>query len=90
MMDKGQGMPKDHELTLYWCTKAANLGHDGAQYRLARKLKRCGGPAPNSFQATVWYTRAAEQGMQTAQFNLGVKFYNGIVTPKDNVMAYFW
>jgi TPR repeat protein len=41
-------------------------------------------------QAVYWYTKAAEQGDATAQYNLGVMFANGQGTPKNDVLAYVW
>jgi TPR repeat protein len=41
-------------------------------------------------QAFYWYTKSAEQGHDSAQFNLGSMYYNGEGTPKDSVLAYVW
>jgi TPR repeat protein len=38
-------------------------------------------------QAVVWYTKAAEQGHASAQYNLGILSENGHGTPQDYKQA---
>jgi uncharacterized protein len=40
--------------------------------------------------AAAWYRRAAEQGNQFAQFNLGVMYEIGQGVPQDYVLAHMW
>ena len=37
-----------------------------------------------------WFRLAADQGFATAQFNLGVSYYNGEGVLKDSVLAHMW
>lgn len=37
-----------------------------------------------------WYRKAAEQGFADAQYNLGVRYYNGQGVPQDYVAAHMW
>ena len=37
-----------------------------------------------------WYRLAAEQGLADAQFNLGIRYYNGQGVPQDYVQAHLW
>ena len=37
-----------------------------------------------------WYRKAAEQGNTVAQYNIGICYYYGKGTSKDNGSAKFW
>lgn len=50
---------------------AAEAGDRAAQYELAVHLAYRDDPPPDDAQATVWFRRAAEQGLPQAQFELG-------------------
>ena len=41
-------------------------------------------------EAVKWYRKAAEQGVATAQYNLGVMYAKGEGVPEDYVLAYAW
>ena len=41
-------------------------------------------------EAVKWYRLSAEQGFALAQFNLGVRYYNGQGVPQDYVLAHIW
>jgi TPR repeat protein len=41
-------------------------------------------------QAVYWYTKAAEQGLAKAQFNLGNRYAKGEGVAEDYVMAHMW
>jgi TPR repeat protein len=41
-------------------------------------------------QALYWFTKAAVQGNDIAQLNLGMMSADGSGTPKNNVLAYVW
>ncbi len=38
----------------------------------------------------AWFSKAAEQGLPSAQFNLGAMYDNGLGVPKGEQSAYFW
>jgi hypothetical protein len=44
----------------------------------------------NYTEAVKWYTKAAEQGLATAQNNLGVMCEKGQGVPQNYVFAYRW
>jgi TPR repeat protein len=48
------------------------------------------GVMKNDVQASFWWSKAAEQGKDSAQFNLGNCYNNGIGVPKDPAKAIFW
>ena len=41
-------------------------------------------------EAVRWYRQAAEQGLASAQSNLGVMYANGEGVPEDDIQAYAW
>ena len=44
----------------------------------------------NDATAVKWFTKAAEQGLDSAQYGLGFMYGTGKGVPEDNVMAYMW
>ena len=48
------------------------------------------GMAKDEEQAVYWYSKAAEQGIVDAQYNLGVCYYNGEGVAKDKDKAKYW
>jgi TPR repeat protein len=40
--------------------------------------------------AVMWYTKSAEQGNASAQFNLGLMYDNGDGVPEDDATAVMW
>ena len=41
-------------------------------------------------EAVKWYTLSAEQGYDTAQFNLGIQYHKGLGVPQDYKSAVKW
>lgn len=48
------------------------------------------GVAKDDAEAVKWYRKAAEQGLATAQFNLGLKYERGEGVAKDHGKADKW
>ena len=48
------------------------------------------GVSQNQAEALKWYRRAANQGDDMAQFNLGAMYANGQGVSQDLVRAYVW
>ncbi len=48
------------------------------------------GVAKDEAEAVKWYRKAAEQGLATAQFNLGLKYERGEGVAKDHGKADKW
>jgi hypothetical protein len=40
--------------------------------------------------AEIWIRKAAEQGHERAEFNLGMLYYNGQGVPQDDAQAVVW
>ena len=41
-------------------------------------------------EAVKWYRKAAEQGQEDAQNNLGIMYYKGQGVPRDYIQAHMW
>jgi TPR repeat protein len=41
-------------------------------------------------EAVRWYRKAAEQGLASAQFDLGLMYASGQGVPQDYVLAHMW
>lgn len=66
----------------------AEQGSAGGQYNLGWKYRHGFDASQDDTQAVFWYRKAAEQGYNLAQTNLGVMYYNGQGVPKNSVVAY--
>ena len=46
---------------------------------------------PQDYAAAVtWWRKAADQGLASAQYNLGVMYANGQGVPQDYIQAHMW
>ncbi|OTG85591.1 hypothetical protein B9T31_10515 [Acinetobacter sp. ANC 4558] len=67
--------------------KAAQAGQPGAQFYLATKYQQ-GKDVPQDLRkAFAFYKAAADQGLSSAQLNVGRMLADGIGTQKDEVLA---
>lgn len=82
----------DYEQVIYWLQKAAEQGHDAAQYHLGLAYAYGNGyGVPQSHeQAISWYRKAANQGNNKAQLQLGNNYVLGWGVPKNNKLAFMW
>jgi len=72
-----------------WLLKAALQGNALAQRNYARNLFALY-PLDKGKEVVHWFTLAAEQGDDEAQFHLGFLYYEGKVAPKDDITASQW
>ena len=79
----GLGVPPDDEKAEMWFRRAAEDGHSGAQYTLAKILCEQG----KIDEAIPWYKQAAEAGNQFAAYQLGKLYLTGEDVPKDVAKA---
>jgi len=70
--------------------KKAAAGDVLAWYRLGFMHERGIGVAPDKFQASVCYRKAAEKGQCQAQYRLGSLYYHGLGVPRDLPQAAEW
>lgn len=81
------GAQQDEAAARQWFAGAANLGHAGAQFELARMLERGQGGAADAMRALHWYEQAAALGHAEAIFRLGQAFDAGQHVAKDRMLA---
>lgn len=65
-----------------WLKKAAESGHDDAQYRVAECYYEGVGVEPDHQQAFEWFSKAAEQDQEDAVYSFGLLYY------QDNLHDY--
>jgi len=53
-------------------------------------VKGEGGLPQDDVEAVKWYRLAADQGVEVAQYNLGMKYSLGRGVPKNYIQAYMW
>jgi len=71
-------------------SKAAELGHPGAQLQMGWFYENGAGVSQSYKGAAEWYRKAAEQGNLVAMKNLGQLYENGQGVPEDWVQAAQW
>ena len=79
----GIGVLPDDEKAELWFRRAAEVGHDFAQYALGKLLQGQG----RIDEAVSWYEQAAEQGNTYAAYRLGKLYLEGKDVQKDTARA---
>ena len=81
----------DYEGAAMFYKRAAEMGHARAQCSYGKCLYLGSGTAKNPAAAFAWFTRAAEQNMDIAQYNLGIMYLKGVYVEKnrDEAQRYF-
>ena len=79
----GLGVPPDDDKAEMWFRRAAEDGHSGAQYALAKLLHQQG----RVNEVVTWYEQSAESGNQFAAYQLGKLYLTGEDVPKDVAKA---
>lgn len=80
----GVGVLPDDEKAEIWFRHAAETGHSGAQYALAKLLQE----QNRISEAIPWYKQAAEGGNQFAGYQLGKLYFSDESVPKDVAKAF--
>jgi TPR repeat protein len=79
------GTPQDRNLAQKWLSMAANKGNPYAQYLLGVVKDDL------DYQSSpIWFRKAAEQGIPSAQRKLAEKLDKGYGTNINRAEAYFW
>jgi tetratricopeptide (TPR) repeat protein len=81
--------PKGIDEGFRWLRKAAAQGNAQAQLNYALNLLRRNGLDAGT-EPVEWLTRAAEQGLDDAQYRLGLILYEGKLVVRDMAAAYLW
>lgn len=66
----------------------AEAGNPAAQFEVAAGMMRAAEPRPA--EAATWFREAAINGLDVAQFNLGVMYEQGLGVPMDETRALLW
>lgn len=66
----------------------AEAGNPAAQFEVAAGMMRAG--EPRAGEAATWFREAAINGLDVAQFNLGVLYERGLGVPEDETRALLW
>ena len=86
----GDGPLQDYNLAIHWYRLAAERGHVGGQYNLARMYDHGLGVRRDDAEAVRWYRRAAEQGEVHSQHHLAEMYRDGHGVPKDAQRSLEW
>lgn len=73
-----------------WTQKAAEQGHEQAQYNLAIAYFNGEGVTKSEEKAVEWFRKAAEQGNGMAQFYLGLAYDKGDGVEENGEEAFKW
>ena len=91
MYNLGDGVKKDDVEAVRWWKKASEQGLCIAQFDLGSSYYNGEGGLPLDYvEAVKWYRKAAENGCNSVEYTLGVSYRDGIVVPKNDVLAYMW
>lgn len=80
----------DHVAALPLFRRAAEQGHDEAQYALGLIYINGRGTSVDYSEAAEWFRRGAEQGNLDCLYMLGCCYDEGWGVPKDDIQAYAW
>lgn len=81
---------KDYKSAFKWFKKAAERGHDKAQYNLGGLYESGEGVTKSSAEASKWYIKAAEQGNTCAQYCLADLYSHGDGVSENPAEAFKW
>jgi TPR repeat protein len=80
------GVPQDSKQAMLLCKRSANAGFVPAQATLGTLFAK----AKKYDRAVDWWTKAANQNDQEAQYNLASTFQKGLGVAKDEAIALEW
>lgn len=90
MYAKGEGVAKDKQKAIEWCTRSAEQGNPDAQLNLGIIYANGDSVTKDKRKAFAWYTKAAKQGLAEAQLNLGLCYAQGEGVTMNKMVAYKW
>ena len=88
--EKGETIPADDLMAVYWYKQAADQGDAAGQTLLGRAYEKGLGVSPDPREAARLYRLAAEQGHVGSQSLLGFAYFFGDGVEADPVTAYAW
>lgn len=81
--ERGVGVVKDMKEAVRYYKRAADKGHDSAQFNLGRYYSKGVGVAKNEMEAARYFKLAADQGHSKAQFNIAACYAKGVAVVKN-------
>lgn len=84
------GVPKNHEKSAYWYSKAADQGHVKSQYSLAEKYLSGDGVIQDLNKAIYWHMKSASQGYSPSQRALSSIYMNKDSNFYNSQKALYW
>ena len=88
MYENGRGVPQDYSEALKWYRKAAAQGNENAKKAVNRLSSKK--PEKKEDVEVTKLKRAAENGNAKAQYDLGVRYYNGGGVSQNYAEAIKW
>jgi hypothetical protein len=89
--EQGVVFPQSHQEAFFLFEEAARQGDAAAQYAVGYDwMEGIGAPVKNEMEGAKWYRRAAEQGYDAAQLNLGNCYQEGKGVSMDLSEAVKW
>ena len=86
----GCGVPWDPEKAVYWFTKVAESGDNGAMYYIAEMLKGDRGLPRDEAKVFYWIEKSAQNGGLQAQVELAKMYLDGKGAPRNPEAAAYW
>lgn len=86
----GRGFPADTVVAVYWMQRSADQNHIGANYNLAICLMNGWGTQWDPYNAFKRFLFAAQNGMSSAQYAIGLFYLEDLVVKRNLQTAYEW
>jgi S1-C subfamily serine protease len=90
LYEHGYGVTRDLRVAADWYLAAAGAGSAIGQYNLGLFLLEHGSVIPTEQNALYWLGKAADQGFADAQFELGLKYSQGLAGEARKTEASAW
>ena len=90
MNNRSNTVASDPAQAIHWLGRAANRGHEKAQFQLGMQYLKGMSVAKNSKVAFDWFTKAAKKNVAGAHFNLALMNERGDGVPANMATAIRW
>lgn len=81
---------KENQNSYRWCLRAAEKGHDYAQFRIGKMYSAGIVLEYDLNKADYWYNKSAKNGFVLAQRELGYNYTNNIPANSDYLKGIYW
>ncbi len=90
LYERGQGVPRDLNMSRQWTEEAAKAGNVKAMHDLAVFFAEGDGGQQSYAGAVQWFRKAADHGLIDSQYNLGVLYEQGLGVTANPSEALYW